>query len=67
MVRTCGASPVCLVDLVYLVQPTKRDEPNNGLLLLADCFSILLVPYSPTNHYLSLKPVIVHEYLLEAQ
>jgi hypothetical protein len=54
MVRTCGTSPVCLVslvDLVYLVglvQPNKRDRPNkpdrpnNGLLTLADFFSILL-------------------------
>ena len=39
---------VCLVDLVCLVglvQPNKRDKPNkpnNGLLALADCFSILL-------------------------
>ena len=39
---------VCLVHLVYLVnlvQPNKRDrpnKPNNGLLTLADFFSILL-------------------------
>jgi len=40
---------VYLVDLVHLVsfvQPNKRDKPNkpnNGLLTLADFFSILLV------------------------
>ena len=36
---------VCLVHLVGLVQPNKRDKPNkpnNGLLVLADFFSILL-------------------------
>ena len=42
---------VYLVDLVHLVypvslvQPNKQDKPNkpnNGLLTLADCFSILL-------------------------
>ena len=33
---------VYLVHLVYLVEPNKRDKPNNGLLLLADFFSILL-------------------------
>jgi hypothetical protein len=53
----CGACSVCLVDLVcfvYLVdlvhlvsfvQPNKRDKPKkpfNGLLMLADFFSILL-------------------------
>ena len=38
----------CLVDevhLVYLVQPNKQDKPNkpdNGLLMLADFFRILL-------------------------
>ena len=56
MVRAYGASPVCLVDLVcfvYLadlvhlvsfVQPKKPDKPNNGLLTLADFFSILIEP-----------------------
>ena len=37
---------VCLVHLVGLVQPNKRDKPNkpnNGLLMLADFFSLLLV------------------------
>ena len=37
---------VCLVHLVGLVQPNKRDKlnkPNNGLLALADCVSLLLV------------------------
>jgi len=36
---------VCFVHLVGLVQPNKRDKPNkpnNGFLLLADFFSILL-------------------------
>src|SRR6185295_11085052 len=36
---------VCLVDPVGLVQPNKRDKPNkpsNGLLALADFFSMLL-------------------------
>ena len=39
---------VCLVDLVHLVsfvqpnKPDKRNKPNNGLLTLADFFSILL-------------------------
>ena len=39
---------VNLVHLVSLVQPNKRDEPNkpsNGLLGLADFFSILLIAY----------------------
>jgi hypothetical protein len=48
-----GTSQVCLVhlvcfvylvDLVSFVQPNKRDrpnKPNNGLLALADFFSIL--------------------------
>ena len=40
---------VCSVYLVYalsLVQPNRRDRPdrpNNGLLMLANCFSTLLV------------------------
>jgi len=37
---------VCFVHLVSLVQPNKRDKPNtpnNGLLTLANFFSILLV------------------------
>ena len=34
---------VCLVHLVGLVKPNKRDKPNNGLLVLADCLSIQLV------------------------
>jgi hypothetical protein len=33
---------VCFVHLVGLVQPYKRNEPNNGILMLADFFSILL-------------------------
>jgi hypothetical protein len=33
---------VCFVHLVGLVQPNIRDKPNNGLLMLADFFSILL-------------------------
>ena len=43
-----GTSPVYLVHLVYLVQqdqldePNKPDKPNNGLLMLAGFFSILL-------------------------
>ena len=44
MVRPSGTSPVCLVHLVSLMQPNKRDKPNkpnNGLLTLADFFSIL--------------------------
>ena len=35
----------CFVHLVSFVQPNKRDnpdEPNNGLLMLADFFSILV-------------------------
>ena len=51
MVHMSGTSSVCLVylvhpvclvylaDLASFIQPTK---PNNGLLTLADCFSILL-------------------------
>jgi hypothetical protein len=45
MVHMSGTSSVCLVCLVSLMQPNKRDKPNkpnNGLLTLADCFSILL-------------------------
>ena len=40
-----SVSLVHLVYLVYLVQPNRRDKPNkpnNGLLTLADFFSILL-------------------------
>jgi hypothetical protein len=37
---------VCFIHLVGLVQPYKREEPNNGLLMLADFFSILL-RYAP--------------------
>ena len=39
---------VCLVHLVSLVQrnkpnrPNKQDKPNNGLVTLADFFSILI-------------------------
>jgi hypothetical protein len=36
---------VCFVHLVRLVESKKRDKPNNGLLMLADCFSVLLVAY----------------------
>jgi hypothetical protein len=32
-----------LVHLVGLVQPNKRNKPNNGLLVLADLFSVLSV------------------------
>ena len=42
----CLVCLVHLVSLVSLVQPNKRDKPNkpnNGLLTLADFFSILLV------------------------
>jgi N-acetylmuramoyl-L-alanine amidase len=42
---------VCLVHLVCFVQPNKRDkpnEPNNGLLVLVDFFSILLETLSLT-------------------
>ena len=51
MARTSRTSPVylvhlvCFVYLVGFVQPNKRDrpnKPNNGLLKLADFFSILL-------------------------
>jgi len=51
LVRTSGTNSVYLVDLVGfvylvgLVQPNKRDKPdkpNNGVLMLADFFSILL-------------------------
>ena len=43
---------VCLVHLVVLVcrvQPNKHDRPNNGLLMLADFFSILLVLQKPAR------------------
>ena len=33
---------VCLVHLVSLRQPNKRDKPNNGLHMLAPFFSFLL-------------------------
>ena len=33
---------VYLVHLVYLDYPNEQDRPNNGLLLLAGFFSILL-------------------------
>jgi len=42
----CFVFLVCFVHLNSLVQPNKRDKPNkpnNGLLMLADFFSILLV------------------------
>ena len=38
-----------LVVLVCLVQPNKQDRPNNGLLMLADFFSILLVLQKPAR------------------
>jgi hypothetical protein len=41
----CLVHLVCFVHLVSLVQPNKQDKPNkpnNGLLTLADFFSILL-------------------------
>ena len=41
----CLVHLVCFVYLVSFVQPNKRDrpnKPNNGLLTLADFFSILL-------------------------
>jgi hypothetical protein len=72
MIRTSGTSPVCLVDLVCfiylvhlvylvsLVQPNRQDKPNkpnNGLLTLADFFSILLL-----NARLALQPPhILHD------
>ena len=34
---------VYLVHLVCLVGPNKQDKPNNGLLPLADFFSVLLI------------------------
>ena len=39
---------VCLVHLVGLVQPNKRDKPNNSLLTLADFFNSLLgwIPFA---------------------
>ena len=43
---------VCLVHLVGLLQPNKRDrpnKPNNGLLMLADFFSIQLDRMSPVD------------------
>ena len=43
---------VCLVHLVVLVclvQPNKQDRPNNGLLMLAEFFSILLVLQKPVR------------------
>ena len=40
--QVCLVSLVFLVHLVSFVQLNKRDKPNNGLLLLADFFSILL-------------------------
>jgi hypothetical protein len=49
---TSETSPVCLVDLVcfvylvdlvHLVSFVQPDKPNNGLLMLADFFSILRV------------------------
>jgi hypothetical protein len=50
----CGKTMVVylvhLVALVCLVQPNKQDKPNkpnNGLLTLADLFSILL--YAPVE------------------
>ena len=53
---------VCFVHLVGLVQPNKRDKPNkpnNGLLTLADFFSILLsrlidAPLASGEQYTSL-------------
>ena len=44
MVRTSGASPVCLVHLVSLMQPNKPDRPKrpNEQDGLADFFSTLL-------------------------
>ena len=39
---------VYLVHLVCLVEPNKQDKPNkpnNGLLLLADFFSVLLIAW----------------------
>ena len=42
MVHMCGTRQVCLVHLVSLVQPNKRDKPNNRILTLADFFNILL-------------------------
>ena len=47
MARMSGAGPVLsgpldgLAYMVRLVQPNKRDRPNNGLLTQADFFSIL--------------------------
>ena len=38
----CLVYLVDLVHLVSLVQPNKRDKPNNGLLMRAGFFSILL-------------------------
>ncbi len=43
----CFVYPVDLVHLVSFIQPNKRNrpnKPNNGLLMLADFFSILLKP-----------------------
>jgi hypothetical protein len=41
MVRASGGSPVCLVQLVSLMQPDKPDRPNEQD-RLTDFFSILL-------------------------
>ena len=40
---------VCLIHLVGLVQPNKRDKPNNGLLTPQAVFSILMVPEELTQ------------------
>ena len=42
---------VCLVHLVGLVQPNKRDKPNNSLITLAD-FSRILLAISPAPQLL---------------
>ena len=67
MLRMYSSSPiflvhlVSLVHLVGLVQPNKRVKPNeqnNGLLTLADCFSVLLRGLS--GHSSSIGKVVIY-------
>jgi hypothetical protein len=53
MLRTCGASPVCLVHPVSLMEPNTPDRPNrpHEQDRLADFFSILLERYGDGGGY----------------
>jgi hypothetical protein len=46
LVRTSGTNSVYLVGLVQPNKRDKPDKPNNGVLMLADFFSILLERHS---------------------